>query len=312
MITRALFYIGIILIFSLQAIGQKDRIISRDSAWQSKGFFTLNVGQTSFTNWAAGGENQININSILHYRLRYNKGISSWENMIEAKYGTLLFSEMKTKKTNDNLNFASKFGYQANKFWKYSYYLSFNSQFSKGYNYPNDSTVVSEFMAPGYFMAGLGMDYQPTKTISFLLSPMTYKLTLVNNELLANEGNYGVQKALKDSAGNIITPGQRFKNEPGAFIKIYFQQELKSGLSISSRVELFSAFNNHPEKIDVVWASLITYKISKVFLATFSLDLIYNDDVIIKKDTNGDGIKEELGPRLQAKQAFGIGVALSL
>lgn len=300
------------LYFTIDNMAQLDRILSRDSTWKSNGIFTLNIGQTSFTNWAAGGENQININSILHYRLRYNKGKSSWENMIEAKYGVLLFSDMKTKKTDDKINFTSKFGYKATKKWNYSYYLSFNSQFSQGYNYPNDSTIISEFMAPGYFMAGIGMDYIPIKTISVLISPLTYKVTIVDNNTLANEGSFGVRKPITDTSGNILVPGENFKNEPGAFLKIYYQEEFKSGLNVSSKIEFFTAFIDKPENIDINWSTFITYRISKRFSATFSLDLIYDDDIVIKEDTNGDGVKEDLGPRLQAKQTFGIGISIRL
>jgi len=300
------------LFFSISSIAQLDRILSRDSTWRSNGIFSLNIGQTSFTNWAAGGENQININTILHYRLRYNKGNSSWENMIIAKYGVLLFSNMSTKKTDDKIDFTSKFGYKASKKWNYSYYLSFNSQFYKGYKYPNDSTMISDFMAPGYFMAGIGMDYIPVKTISFLISPLTYKVTIVNDARLANDGNFGVEKAIRDTAGNIIVAAQRFVNEPGSFVKIYYQNEFKSGLTISSKIGFFTAFTHKPENIDINWSTFITYKISKRFSATFSLDLVYDDDIIIKEDTNGDGIKEELGPRLQAKQTFGIGISIRM
>jgi len=300
------------LYFTIDNMAQLDRILSRDSVWRSNGIFSLNIGQTSFTNWAAGGENQININTILHYRLRFNKDKSSWENIIEAKYGVLLFSDMKTKKTDDNINFASKYGYKASKKWNYSYYLSFNSQFSQGYKYPNDSTVISDFMAPGYFMAGVGMDFIPIKSISILISPFTYKVTIVNNTLLANDGGFGVKKPILDTAGNIIVPGQRFINQPGSFLKIYYQKEFDSGLNVSSKVEFFTAFSDNPENIDINWSTFITYRISKRFSATFSLDLIYDDDVIIKEDTNGDGVKEELGPRLQAKQTFGIGISIRL
>jgi hypothetical protein len=301
-----------LLVLSIGASAQTDRILSRDSAWRSNGIFSLNIGQTSFTNWVAGGENQININNILHYRLRYNKDKSSWENMIEAKYGVLLFSNLKTKKTDDQLNFTSKYGYKASKKWNYSYYLSLNTQFANGYNYPNDSVIVSGFMAPGYIMAGLGMDFLPTKTISILISPITYKSTIVNNNALANAGNFGMEKAITDTAGNIIVPSNKFRNEPGAFLKIYYQQEFKKGLNLSSKAEFFVAFNDNPENIDVKWSTFISYKISKVFSATFSLDLIYDDDAVYKEDANGDGIKEVYGPRLQAKQTFGIGIGIKL
>jgi len=291
---------------------QTERILSRDSTWRSSGIFSLNIGQTSFTNWANGGENQININTILHYRLRYSKGKASWENNIEAKYGTLLFADMKTKKTDDKLDYASKFGHKASAKWNYSYYLSFNSQFSLGYKYPNDSTVVSDFMAPGYFMAGAGMDYHPIKALSILINPFTYKLTIVNNELLANAGGFGVKKAVLDTSGNVIVPAQRFRSEPGAFVKFHYQAVFDNGFSVSSKLELFASFDDNPENVDIAWSSFVTYRISEYFAATFSLDLLYDDDAIIKQDINGDGIKEVVGPRLQAKQTFGVGISLKL
>jgi len=292
--------------------GNKDRYLTRDSTWTSNGVFTLNIAQTSFTNWAAGGDNQININSILHYRLRYGKANTSWENIIEAQYGTLIFAKIRTKKTNDKLNFTSKFGYDASKKWKYSYYLSFRSQFTNGYKYPNDSVPVSKFMAPGYFMAGVGMDYYPVKELSILFSPITYKVTVVNDDKLAADGNFGVKKAIRDTAGNIIVAPQHFLSEPGAYIKVFYQKEFDSGLNISSRIGFFSAFNGKPENIDVNWNTFISYRITRRFIITFSLDVIYDDDAIIKEDTNGDGIKEEVGPRTQVKQVAGLGISFSL
>ncbi len=309
---RTLLFFLLLLILYSNTFAQTDRILSRDSSWRSNGIFSLNIGQTSFTNWVAGGENQVNTNSILRYRLRYNKGKSSWENIIEAKYGVLISSNFTTKKTDDKLNFTSKFGYKARNKWNYSYYLSLNTQFANGYNYPNDSVIISSFMAPGYFMAGLGMDFLPNKTISILLSPITLKSTIVNSNTLANAGNFGMEKAITDSAGNIIIPSKKFRNEPGAFLKIYYQQEFKKGLNLSSKVEFFTAFNNNPENIDVKWSTFVTYRITKVFSATFSLDLIYDDDAIYKEDSNGDGVKEVYGPRLQAKQTFGIGIGIRL
>ncbi|MCK5856391.1 MAG: DUF3078 domain-containing protein [Bacteroidales bacterium] len=292
--------------------GNKDRYLTRDSTWTSNGVFTFNVAQTSFTNWAAGGDNQVNINSILHYRLRYSKTNTSWENIIEAQYGTLLFAKIRTKKTNDKLNFTSKFSYDASKKWKYSYYLSFRSQFTKGYKYPNDSVAVSNFMAPGYFMAGIGMDYYPIKELSILISPITYKVTVVNDDNLAADGNFGVKKAILDTAGNVIVAPNHFLSEPGAYIKLFYQKEFDSGLNISSRIGFFSSFAGKPENIDINWNTFISYRISRRFIITFSLDVVYDDDAIIKEDTNGDGIKEEVGPRTQVKQVAGIGLSLSL
>jgi hypothetical protein len=306
--------IGLLVLFvsGLAQKGNQDRILSRDSTWRSNGVFTLNIGQTSFTNWAAGGENQVNLNTVLHYRLRYAKTNTSWENIIESQYGIQIYKDFRTKKTNDQLNFTSKFGYEASKKWKYSYYLNLKTQFSKGYKYPNDSVPISGFMAPGYFMAGLGMDFYPIKELSILISPITYKVTIVSDDVLAAEGSFGMTKAKTDSAGNLIAPPTFFLSEPGGFVKIFYQKEFKSGFNISSRIELFSAFANDPQNIDVNWNTFISYRITRRFIITFTLDVLYDNDAIIKEDTNGDGIKEEVGPRTQVKEVAGLGMAISL
>ena len=204
--------------------GNKDRYLTRDSTWTSNGVFTFNIAQTSFTNWSAGGDNQVNINSILHYRLRYKKTNTAWENIIETQYGTSIFSKFKVKKTNDKLNFTSKFGYNATKKWKYSYYLSLKTQFTKGYKYPNDSVAISDFMAPGYYMAGLGMDYYPIPELSILMSPITYKVTVVGDDNLAADGNFGMKKAEFDTSGNMISPAGHFLSEPGAFVRYFIKK----------------------------------------------------------------------------------------
>ena len=114
------------------------RILSADSSWRSKGLFTLNMGQTSFTNWAKGGDNNLSINSLVLYDLLYQKGIVSWSNHFDMEFGSMVYFDKKPKKTNDKIYFSSKLGYKANKNWNYSLYYSFGSQFANGFKYPND------------------------------------------------------------------------------------------------------------------------------------------------------------------------------
>jgi hypothetical protein len=50
-------------------------------------------------------------------------------------------------------------------------------------------------------------------------------------------------------------------------------------------------------------------KINKFFSATVTTNLLYDDDIIIKEDTNGDGVIDEFGPRTQFKEVFGMGIS---
>ena len=67
------------------------KALSADSTWWSKGLFSLNMGQTSFTNWAPGGDNNVSFNTIFIYDLNYKKDIVSWNNHFDLEYGTMVF-----------------------------------------------------------------------------------------------------------------------------------------------------------------------------------------------------------------------------
>ena len=286
------------------------KALSADSAWWSKGLFSLNMGQTSFTNWAPGGDNNVSFNTIFIYDLNYKKDIVSWNNHFDLEYGTMVFINKKPKKTNDKIYLTSKLGYSASKNWNYSFYWSLNTQFSNGYKYPNDSVPISRFMAPGYLMMGVGMDFKPGKNLSVLLSPFTYKLTIVNDAELADKGTFGIEPAIRDSAGNIIVPAKRFKNEPGGFVKVFFQHSFTDGFKFSTRLELFSSYYENPFNIDVRWNILSIYRITKSLAVTFTLDVVYDNDAVIKEDIDGDGIDEVTGPRTQVKESLGLGLSL--
>jgi hypothetical protein len=37
-----------------------------DTVWRTGGIFSLNLGQSSFTNWAAGGQNSYSLNGLFN------------------------------------------------------------------------------------------------------------------------------------------------------------------------------------------------------------------------------------------------------
>jgi hypothetical protein len=48
-------------------------------------------------------------------------------------------------------------------------------------------------------------------------------------------------------------------------------------------------------------------KVNNFLSVNFISNLIYDDDIKIKKDKNGDGIFESEGPAIQFKQLLGVG-----
>ena len=78
-------------------------------------------------------------------------------------------------------------------------------------------------------------------------------------------------------------------------------------VSLLSKLDLFSNYYNNPQNIDVSWETIITFKINKFISANITTHLLYDDDIQIATDDNGDGVNDSIGARLQFKEVLGIG-----
>ena len=185
----------------LRAEAEKLRAVVADTVkfWTIGGVISVNGQQVSLTNWAAGGNNSISIGGLANVFARYRKGKISWDNNLEIGYGVIKQgNNKKWWKNDDKIQITSKIGREAAKHWYYSALADFRTQFVDGYNYPNDSVYISRFMAPGYGLLSLGMDYKPNDHFSAFISPATVKFTFVNDDKLASTGAFGVQKDIID------------------------------------------------------------------------------------------------------------------
>ena len=115
--------------------------------WKTGGVFSVNLTQVSLTNWNAGGQNSVSVNGILSLFANYKKGKSAWDNQLDLGYGILQQGDDGIRKTDDKIEFTSKYGQKAFKNWYYAGLVNFKSQMTVGYNYPDDSTVISNFLA---------------------------------------------------------------------------------------------------------------------------------------------------------------------
>lgn len=59
--------------------------------------------------------------------------------------------------------------------------------------------------------------------------------------------------------------------------------------------------------IDVSWEVLLSMKVNNYISATLITHLLYDDDIDIATDNNGDGIMDESSPKVQFKEVLGIG-----
>jgi hypothetical protein len=143
------------------------------SGWKRGGVIRMSFTQASFTNWAAGGQNSISLNGLFSMFANYKKNNNSWDNMLDVGYGFLQQGkDGKVIKTDDKIDFTSKYGRAASAHWYYAFLLNFKTQMAPGYNYPNDTVKISNIFAPAYLILALGMDYKPNDHFSAFLAPV--------------------------------------------------------------------------------------------------------------------------------------------
>jgi len=297
---KKLIYIFVVL----SIIGsQNNTVLSQEAKpdsvrnWKTSGVFSLNAAQSSFTNWAAGGQNTVGLNGLVNYTANYKKEKNAWDNSFDFGYGILQQGKSKSwLKTDDKINITSKYGYQASKSWYYSLLFNFRTQFAPGYNYPNDSVKISTLLAPAYALFAIGMDYKPNDNISLFMTPLTLRSTIVTNKTLSDLGAFGVD------------PGKKIKNELGAYINFqYKKDEILKNINFLTKLDLFSNYLKDPQNIDINWETLFVLKVNKFVSATIATNFVYDDNTKIGFDTNHDGTADKYGARAQFKEVIGVG-----
>ena len=270
---------------------------SAKSPWYISGSGNLAISQAAFSNWAAGGENSIGMNAYVNVKINYKKGKHVWGNTIDLGYGFQfqgIGKNTRYTKSNDKIELTTAYGYEIhrNKKWYLTFLANFKTQFTAGYNYPDDSTVISKFMAPGYLIAGLGITYAPVKWFYLYLSPGSGRFTFVMDTALANQGAFGVDK------------GKQLRGEFGPYMRTDLNKDLSKSINISTTLELFTDYLKDFGNIDMNWSLLLTLKVNKWLATSISTQVIYDNDVMIKTTPTSDA-----GPRTQFKELLGVGIS---
>jgi hypothetical protein len=286
----------------------------RTDGWLKGGSGTFTFSQVALSNWAGGGQNSVASNAFINLFANYKKGKSVWDNNLDVAYGVIRQGSGNFIKSDDRIDFTSKYGRLAIKKWNYAALFNFRTQMAPGYNLssPVSRVRISDVLAPAYMMISLGMDYKPNENFSFFLSPVTGKITIVNDQPLADAGAFGVTKAIYNDSGAIVTPGEKFRREFGGYIKMSFKKDLWENATFTTKLDLFSNYANNPQNIDIFWDNSLLIKVGKYLGVNMGFTLVYDHDILIGVDANSDGIIEKTGPRTQMKQVFGFGLSYKL
>lgn len=287
-----------------------DVVFDSTKTWTLGSILNVNFSQVYLNNWLAGGQNSMTLTSISNTFAHYKKGNVIWKNVLELGYGITKLKDIPARKSDDRIIIISNYSVGKSPKLKYSALLDFRTQFGAGYVYTKDKTTnqevetyISDFLAPGYLLAGIGFDYLPNKKISIFLSPITCKSTIVANDYLSSIGAFGVKK------------GNKLRSEIGAFISGKFDRDVMKNINLKSNLNLFSNYSHFTE-VDVMWENLLSMKVNKWVVVTFSNQLFYDNEVRILSPNESavkDPGEDAAGsPKVQYKQVLNVGISFLL
>jgi len=275
--------------------GKTSTEIADSSHWKTGGNFGLQFSQAAYSNWQAGGVNSIAGNTVFSAFANYQSEEKwIWNNRILLAYG-LNFQDTIFNKTDDRVELETRLDYLKSKKWNYSAFFNFRTQFMPGYANPGESgddLRVSDFMAPGYMLVGLGATYKPNKRFTAFMSPATSKATFVTVDSLSQIGAYGVD------------PGQSARVELGGYLNIAYTRKVLKGVDMQARIDMFSNYIEDPTLIDVNSELILNFTVNKNIKANLSLAYIYDHDVKFDLDDNAN---TPAVPRSQFRQVLSIG-----
>lgn len=297
------------VLFSQPLQTVKDSTFKDTTYWVQKKIVGLDITQIAFLNWNAGGNSSISGLFKGDFSRKYTKENVLWNNEMSIRYGVNKQDDRELRKTDDAFSILSNYGYKTdiNSNWYSSARFNFNTQFTNGYAYPNTDTPISKFFAPAYVFLGIGSEYNRKDwNANFYFSPLTLKTTFVLNQRLADLGSYGVTKAIYDEEGNLLKRGRKSRTELGLLFNNYWKTEIYKNMTLENRLSLYSDYLNNFGNIDVDWQLQVDMIVNEYVKANIGIHMIYDDDIKAKEEVNGEQIT--VGPKLQLKQALGIGV----
>ena len=267
--------------------------------WKTSGSLNINLQQIALMNWAAGGNSSIAVGGAVEGAANYAKDDKVWESNVKVGYGMIRIGGdgNKFEKTDDFVILGSKYGQKFNKKVMMTTAVYFRTQMDEGYKDQKNASgeietvLISDFMAPGYLQASLGLTLTKSENVFITLSPFTGRFTFVLNDSLSNAGAFGVN------------PGDYIRSEAGISLMGKFEKELVHNVNLQVNGNLFANYETFPNTV-VNIEMIINLKVNNFISSNISSHLIYDDKVTSVRE---DGT---IGTDVQIKNIINLGFTI--
>ncbi len=276
------------LLLAFNSYAQEVPVQDSVKAWSIVGQNTLMLNQSAFSNWVAGGANNIGWQAGVNYNLTYEKDKDLWENIIILGYGMNNTQGVGNRKTQDVINLSTNYGRKISENWYASVGAGLISQFAPGYADGNnpEAEKISNFMSPGYVNVGAGFTYKPSDNFTMTLRPANARFTFVMDKDLQYAGIYG----LKNDGDSMLF-------QFGFLGTAQYKVTLMENITLQNTASVFSNYLDHPERLVLSYGGILNMKVNKYIYTNVTLDLLYDHNQIRKT---------------QLKQTLGIGLAYNI
>lgn len=280
--------------------------VVKPNYWKKSMMTQLNFVQSSFSNWAKGGINNVTLSAYVDANADYSKDNIHWKNRLQLDYG-FMYSEDKpiVQKNKDRMLFESTWGMKATKTLDYSATFTFLNQFNNGYLYGTPSvenpskadwkaarTLKSGFFSPAIVTLGLGIDWKPNENgwLVVNFAPLTGGFTIVSDEVLRSNYGMKLKKAYENVEGTPEGSWYRpARFEFGAQLKAVAKVKVNDNFEGSTQLILFSNYLDHPGNLRINWDNRLMWKLAKYFSLNITTNLIYDDTVRIVDEDHPAG-----------------------
>ena len=234
--------------------------------WRNKFIGTVNLAQTSLSNWTKGGDNAWSWQANINGEFTKKEEHYNWTNTIQFLYGKSKIGSDDPKKSDDQIFLESVYTHQLGNSLNPYVGVSLMTQFSIGYDYSAKPPVaVSGFLDPGYFREGIGAEYKPGKQFNTRIG-------------------FAMRQTVADVYADIYSDDpltesrEKISNKMGAEWVSNFNANLSEMIVFVTKVELFSELIRIDQTV-VRWDNLISSKIAKYISVNFSFKLYYEPRV---------------------------------
>ncbi|MCI2229214.1 DUF3078 domain-containing protein [Polaribacter sp. MSW13] len=250
--------------------------------WKVHGRVAFLFNQSTFSNWASGGENTVAGNIDLNYDFNYKRKNLNWDNKLLTGYGLSHISGKGYRKTNDRFEFNSLLGIKSKNYWFFSFFTNFKTQYTTGFDYsvtPNVS--VSDFFSPAYLSFGPGMLWKKSDNLHVNIAPATSRFTFVNDQF---SGKFGVEE------------GKNTSFSLGFNLSSYYKFRVMENIKLENILSIYSDYLNKPQNIDIEYQTNLFLLVNKYITMNITFHMVIDDNASSK---------------IQFREVFGLGAKYS-